>query len=67
MRPRYSMRLTMAPPFEFPVSFVLRNICQITGSAFELKENPNRDLANRAALEWFKRSECLLQLKFSVC
>lgn len=50
----------MAAPFDFPPSFILRNLCQITGSAFELKENPNRELANITIREWFKRYDVLL-------
>ncbi|KAF9262323.1 terpenoid synthase [Marasmius fiardii PR-910] len=45
----------MVAPFDFPPSFVLRNICNITGSAFELKENANRTQANNTVLRWFKR------------
>ncbi|KAG7089978.1 hypothetical protein E1B28_011602 [Marasmius oreades] len=43
------------PPFEFPPSFVLRNICDITGSAFGLKRNAAQEQAKQAAIQWFKR------------
>ncbi|KAF5374321.1 hypothetical protein D9758_004657 [Tetrapyrgos nigripes] len=43
------------PLFNFPPSFVLQNICNITGSAFELGENGNKDLARIATLKWFQR------------
>ncbi|KAK1217827.1 hypothetical protein PQX77_019500 [Marasmius sp. AFHP31] len=41
--------------FDFPSSFVLQNICDITGSEFDLKRNPNEDLANEEATKWFQR------------
>ncbi|KAE9383818.1 terpenoid synthase [Gymnopus androsaceus JB14] len=40
---------------DFPISFVLQNICDITKPVFELKRNPNGALANKMALDWFQR------------
>ncbi|KAG5718178.1 Pentalenene synthase [Termitomyces sp. T112] len=40
--------------FDHPSSFILQNICDITGAVFELKENPLREQANTAVLKWFK-------------
>ncbi|KAL0573035.1 hypothetical protein V5O48_008928 [Marasmius crinis-equi] len=45
----------MTVHLDFPPSFVLRNICDITRPVFELKSNPNQELANKAALDWFQR------------
>ncbi|KAF9255786.1 terpenoid synthase [Marasmius fiardii PR-910] len=45
----------MACPFQFPPSFVLPNLCDITGSAFSLKQNPDQEQAKQAAIQWFKR------------
>ncbi|KAK0452122.1 isoprenoid synthase domain-containing protein [Desarmillaria tabescens] len=45
----------MLKSLAFPSSFVLPNICNITGTAFELKENQNRESANRSALAWFEK------------
>nr|BBH51515.1 putative sesquiterpene synthase [Clitopilus sp.] len=38
-----------------PPTFVLRNICDITGRVFELKENPRIAEANSAVLKWFEQ------------
>ncbi|KAJ8091259.1 hypothetical protein PM082_024528 [Marasmius tenuissimus] len=45
----------MTVDLDFPPSFILPNICDITQPVFELKRNPNQELANKAALDWFQR------------
>ncbi|KAH8918639.1 terpenoid synthase, partial [Atractiella rhizophila] len=42
-------------PLEFPPSFILQNLCDITGRVFELKRNPDIEEANKSMLEWFSQ------------
>ncbi|KAG6807361.1 hypothetical protein H0H92_007861 [Tricholoma furcatifolium] len=41
--------------FNYPSSFIMRDVCDITGAVFELQESPFREEAYIAVLKWFAR------------
>ncbi|KAK7056370.1 hypothetical protein VNI00_002924 [Paramarasmius palmivorus] len=51
--PRPPASVNMIATSDLPPSFVLRNICEITGSVFELKQNFNQDIARNTIVQWF--------------